>query len=137
MFTCVSIYLQAGIRKTTQTDKLKRKTIRTAYGDEFLEWFMDYTDPKNGHLGQPVMQMALYNSFVGENGFSGKDYSVKRFKSGLVAAGKLLGIPMKFEKLMTGRQVVIGEKVMPGLNGNPAFEIEKSVMEEQLAELPF
>lgn len=115
MFACVSIYLQTGIKSMEQTDNLKRKTIRTAYGDEFLEWFADYIRPELGNIGKPVMQMTIYNGFVSDNGFSSKDYSVKRFKSALLMAGKTLNIPMKFEKKVAGKEVIIGEKGLPDL----------------------
>ena len=108
MFSCVSIYLQAGIKKMEQTDMLKRKTIRTSYGDEFLEWLIDFINPKNGNLGKSKMQMELYNGFVVENGFTQKDYSIKRFKSALIMSGKLLNIEMKFLKTRAGKEVIIG-----------------------------
>lgn len=141
MFGCVSIYLQKGIASMEQTPMLKRKTIRTAYGDEFLEWFIDYIEPKNGNLGKIAMQMTLYNEFVADNGFSSKDYSVKRFKSALLMAGKTLNIPLKFEKLKTGKQVIIGEKLVPDFESKSGFESgtedEESGTEEKMEQMAF
>ena len=138
MFSCVSAYLQRGIAKMTQTYKLKRKTVRTAYGDEFLEWFIDFVDPAN--IGKAVMQMTAYNSFLSDNGFSSKDYSVKRFKSGLLMASKLLDIEIKFEKKFAGKEITI-EKTNAELfsfsGKNPATDLAEEEIEQESEALPF
>lgn len=85
MFFSVSIYLQAGIKETQASEKMKRKKIRQFFGEEFLDWFDHYRG--NGcEAWKPFKE--LYNGFMIENDFDKKDYSQKKFKKGIEIASE-------------------------------------------------
>jgi hypothetical protein len=88
MFFAVSMYLDAGIKETAASEKMKRKQIKLGFGEEFLEWFDHYS--QNGCAAwKPFKE--LYNNFMVENDFDKKDYSQKRFKKGLDVAAEISG----------------------------------------------
>lgn len=93
MFCCVQAYMQSGIKEIVNSDKLKKKQVRISYGEEFLEWFEEFTDDTpenfNKQFGRPSMLQTLYKEFIQDNGFSEKDYSIKRFKSGLISGAEI------------------------------------------------
>jgi Bifunctional DNA primase/polymerase, N-terminal len=80
MFTCVGIYLDAGILQTDNSEKMKRKHIKLAYGEEFLDWWEDYLTG-NFKNWNPVT--GEYNGFLKSNEFDKKDYSIQRFRRAL------------------------------------------------------
>lgn len=80
MFFAVSTYLENGIKEISASEKMKRKQIKLSFGEEFLEWFTDYSG--NGcNSWKPFRE--LYNNFMLENDFDKKDYSQKRFKKAI------------------------------------------------------
>lgn len=87
MFSCVSIYLQAGIARMEQSDKLRKKTIKTSFGDEFLEYFEEMIERADGWL----VFNNEYKTFLNQNEFEKKEYSIKRFKAALVRSCELFG----------------------------------------------
>jgi hypothetical protein len=88
MFFAVSTYLDAGIKETAASDKMKRKQAKLSFGEEFLEWFDHYS--QNGcREWKPFKE--LYNNFMVENDFDKKDYSQKRFKKGLDLTAQMFG----------------------------------------------
>ena len=78
MFYCVNEYLEVGILKMENSDKLAKKQIRVMYGEEFLEFMLTASEEKN----LPVKLETLYNDFLSENGFEKKDFSMKKFGKG-------------------------------------------------------
>jgi hypothetical protein len=83
LFFCLSGYLLGGIKEVGETLKMKKKKIKLAFTEEFLEWFEHYS--KNGcSEWKPFKE--LYNNFMIENDLDKKDYSPKRFKKGLDVA---------------------------------------------------
>jgi hypothetical protein len=88
MFFAVSMYLDAGIKETAASEKMKRKQAKLSFGEEFLEWFDHYA--QNGcREWKPFKE--LYSNFMIENDFDKKDYSQKRFKKGLEVTAENFG----------------------------------------------
>ncbi|PUZ21780.1 hypothetical protein DCC81_24645 [Chitinophaga parva] len=83
MFYCVRLYLMKGIIDLDQGGKYRRKKIKGQFGEEFMEWFDDYSS--NGCANWNEFS-AKYNDFLGSNDLDKKDYSIKRFKKGLQVA---------------------------------------------------
>jgi hypothetical protein len=98
MFACVSMYLSGGVREVENSDKLKRKHVKLSFGEEFLEWFDEYS--QNGcEEWKPFKE--LYNNFMIENDFDKKDFSQKRFKKGLEIASQTFEIECKTKRNKT------------------------------------
>ena len=95
MFLCVSLYLEHGIAQPDQTDKLKRKTVKVAFGEEFLDYWEDMMS--NGSVTWHVFN-AEYNSFLRTNDWDKKDYSNKRFKKGLQDTADLMGVRLETKR---------------------------------------
>lgn len=91
MLLCVQMYLQAGIRETPPSAGIKKKQLKLAYTEEFAEWFFDFIEI-DGNYGRPMMQKTLYDDFLREAGFSEKEYSYKRFRSGILTGLEEVGI---------------------------------------------
>lgn len=88
MFACVNMYLRVGVKELVNSEKLKRKHIKLSFGEEFLDWFDQYS--QNGcNEWKPFKE--LYNNFMLENDFDKKDYSQKRFKKGIEIASENFG----------------------------------------------
>jgi hypothetical protein len=88
MFFSVSTYLESGIKEQGTSEKMKQKQIKLSFGEEFLEWFHEYSG--NGcRAWKPFKE--LYNNFMVENDFDKKDYSQKRFKKGLEVTAEIFG----------------------------------------------
>jgi hypothetical protein len=86
MFFSVSTYLESGIKEQGTSEKMKQKQIKLSFGEEFLEWFHEYSG--NGcRAWKPFKE--LYNNFMVENDFDKKDYSQKRFKKGLEVTAEI------------------------------------------------
>lgn len=89
MFFAVSTYLETGIKETQASEKMKRKQIKLQFGEEFLEWFTEYS--ANGcEEWKPFKE--LYNGFMIENDFEKKDYSQKRFTKAIEIGSETIGI---------------------------------------------
>lgn len=102
MFACVQMYMLEGIKEVVNSEKLKRKQIRLNYGEEFLEWFEDFTndDPASfsKNFGRPFMLQNLYKDFIQDNGFNEKDYSIKRFKSAIISGTEIFNLRYTIRK---------------------------------------
>lgn len=86
MFFCISIYLQNGILEVKTSDKLKRKQICSQFGEEFLDWWQEYSS--NGcEEFKPTKE--LYNGFMIENDLDNKRFSMTRFKKAVVLSAEL------------------------------------------------
>lgn len=85
MFCCVGIYLDAGVLQVRNSEKLKRKHIKLSYGEEFL----DYWDDMNKGQWRGVTDE--YNSFLKQNDYDKKDYSVKRFRKAMEVTANSFG----------------------------------------------
>jgi hypothetical protein len=89
MFFCVSLYLLAGLKQPSQTDKLKKKQVRVNFGDEFLDYWEDLMS--NSHTSWHVFNQE-YQGFLKVNDWDKKDYSNKRFKKALVETADIMGV---------------------------------------------
>lgn len=114
MFGAVQAYLQEGIKEMVNSEKLKKKQIRLNYGEEFLEWFEEFTDDSPGNFnkqfGRPNMLQTLYKEFVQANAFNEKDYSIKRFKSALISGTEVFNFRYTLRKNTQaggGREVIL------------------------------
>jgi len=73
MFDCVLTYLEDGFTEIKETFSSKIKRISTKYGDDFLEWFKDYT------VSDWTDFQDIYNEFLKSAGYNERSYSQKRF----------------------------------------------------------
>lgn len=84
LFSCVGVYLDNGILAVNNSEKMKRKHIKLAYGEEFLEYFDDLI--QNMRPDQWYGLTSEYKAFLGSNDYDKKDYSIKRFRKALSEA---------------------------------------------------
>jgi hypothetical protein len=73
MFDCVLIYLEDGFTEIKETFGSKVKRISTKYGDDFLDWFKDYT------ISEWIDFQDVYLEFLKSSGYNERSYSQKRF----------------------------------------------------------
>lgn len=73
MFDCVLTYLEDGFTEIKETFSSKIKRISTKYGDDFLDWFKDYT------VSDWTDFQDIYNEFLKSAGYNERSYSQKRF----------------------------------------------------------
>lgn len=92
MFCCVQEYLKNGVHNLEKTDGMKNKEIKTAFGDEFFEWWQDYHD--NQFIAYQEFKK-LYEQFLTANSFDKRDYSMKRFRMAINFSCDLLGFELK------------------------------------------
>lgn len=121
MFVCVQAYFQEGVKEVMNSEKIKRKQVKLNYGEEFLEWWDDWTsdtpDNVNKPFGKEILLQDLHKGFLMDYGFTEKDYSNKRMKSAIVFGAEQFGYPIKVRKVRQvggGRAVVMvrpGEKI--------------------------
>ncbi|HUN04875.1 MAG TPA: hypothetical protein PLS00_18670, partial [Niabella sp.] len=79
-FIAIKFYLEKGIYELPQSDKFKTKKLKTSFGEEFTEWFLEYSN--NGcDVSQSVT--SLHDEFLTINSIDKKDFSMKKFKKGL------------------------------------------------------
>jgi hypothetical protein len=95
LFTCIGMYLDAGIKELPASDKMKVKHIKNAFGEEFYEWWEDFE--KNGKQNWHVFAKE-YENFIESNKFEKRDFSVKRFRKGLVIASHSFGMVYKTQR---------------------------------------
>lgn len=91
MFACVNIFLENGIMEIKSTETIKRKQIRVSFGEEFMEWFDSYTKEAVNFKSTSE----CHNQFLLTNGYSHRDYSIHRFKSGIKTAATLFGYELQ------------------------------------------
>jgi hypothetical protein len=95
LFMCLGTYLDGGIKQVNNSEKMKRKHIRLAYGEEFLDYFDDLVANAKG------TKMAIteeYKNFLTTNDYEKRDYSVKRFRKALQEACSSFGYGLEFSK---------------------------------------
>lgn len=81
MFFCVADYLMNGIKKVENSLKINRKHIRLNYTPEFMEWWDSYNEGVTEPQYKPFRD--IYSAFLTSNNLERKDYSAKRFRSGI------------------------------------------------------
>lgn len=77
MAECVQAYLMFGISDQYNSDSMKRKGIKLNFGEEFFDYFEEIK------IGEWKFITEEYNYFLGQSGLDKKEFSQKRFKSGL------------------------------------------------------
>jgi hypothetical protein len=95
MFYCVRLYLKMGIVDLQQGDNYRKKKIKGQFGEEFLDWFDEYSGNGCAHWKEVT---GMYSEFLGVNGFDRKDYSQKRFKKALQTAAENFGWMLETKK---------------------------------------
>lgn len=95
MFRCVRFYFQVGVKDTTQGQKYKLKKLRTMFGEDFASWF---TETAIVELSNYQKFTDVYKHFLNVFDLEKKDFSVKKFKKGLVVACQNYGYQL-IEKL--------------------------------------
>jgi hypothetical protein len=83
MFYCVKEYMEIGIVQVDNSAKLKRKQIKQQFGEDFLDY---YDEIESGRL---VSITEEWKGFLMRNELDKKEYSLKRFKKGLVIASEV------------------------------------------------
>lgn len=95
IFFCISYYLEHGVKDVTQGNKYKAKKIKVQFGEDFLNWFIEYSE--NGCQTSKRFN-DLYNEFLAFNDYEKKEYSRKRFKKGLEVGAENMGFVLVTEK---------------------------------------
>lgn len=98
MFFCVGCYLDNGFDNGLTSDAMRKKHIKTNFGEEFSDWWKDYME--NGRLEYSFLQ-SKYEDFVSSNGYEKKDYSMKRFKKALQTSCENFNLIFDQRKLRT------------------------------------
>jgi hypothetical protein len=110
LFQCVGMYLDVGIKQVGNSDKMKRKHIKLAFGEEFLDYFDDLVSNPSGWLELTKE----HTNFLVSNNFEKKDYSIKRFRKALQEASNVLQHNLTFQRnrqLNNVQQFKIGQNV--------------------------
>lgn len=107
MFLCVSEYLLKGVKAIENSPQMKRKHIRLNYTPEFMDWWDGYLE--NGAAEYKAFR-DMYSAFLVSNNFERKDFSQKRFRSGIEESCERFGyqLDMKregFERILQYRFV--------------------------------
>jgi len=97
MFYCLKFYLMHGIVDITQKDSYRKKKIRVMFGEEFLDWFEGYVE--EGACQNVTKISDLYQGFLSETGLDRKDFSLKRFKKGLMVSSENFGYKLSQVKM--------------------------------------
>ena len=92
LIECVQLYLLGGISESYTSESIKRKQVKNNYGEEFLDFFEDI------ERGKWQFFSDLYVQFLSLNSFDKKDFSQKRFKSGLENVTDLFNIGFEDRK---------------------------------------
>ena len=77
IFDCVLIYLEDGFTEIKETSSSKVKRISVKYGDDFLDWFKEYT------ITDWEDFQDIYLEFLKSAGYNERSYSQKRFSYAL------------------------------------------------------
>jgi len=83
MFYCVKEYMEIGIVQVDNSAKLKRKQIKQQFGEDFLDY---YDDLESGNFKSITDE---WKGFLMKYELDKKEYSLKRFKKGLVIASEV------------------------------------------------
>lgn len=94
LFQCVGAYLDNGIKQVDNSEKMKRKHIKLAFGEEFLEYFDDLLKNSTGWL----QLTKEHSAFLESNNLEKRDYSNKRFRRGLQEAASATNHYAEFKK---------------------------------------
>lgn len=113
MFECCKAYLEHGILETDSTLKVRRKHIRLKYGDEFIDWFDDWSKER---AYEATIFTQLHEDFLSSTGTEKKFFSAKRFSQGIHDA---------VEMIMESRHIV-DKKRVSGLNRGIELVIKKA-----------
>jgi len=92
LFECVQLYLIGGIPEKYSSDTLKRKQLKTNYGEDFLDFFEDI------ERGRWHIFSEQYTHFLKLSDLEKKDFSQKRFKAGVEAAADIFGLGLDERK---------------------------------------
>ena len=88
-FACRN-YLTSGLKEVTSSEKIKRKSAKLNFTEEFLEYFDNL---KKNSSGQWLPLGDEYANFLSQNEMEKKDYSIKRFKKALTEVSNLFQTP--------------------------------------------
>ena len=94
MFFCVSLYLDKGVLKVSNSEQMKKKHIKLSFGDDFLDYF------NNNIFCQFNVSKSIsdeWKGFLTLNELDRKEYSLKRFKKALDEACKLFNYLLIYE----------------------------------------
>lgn len=92
MAECVQAFLKEGISEQYNSQSMKRKAIKIGFGEEFFEYFEEIKIDEWRFISDE------YSYFLAQAGFEKKDFSQKRFKSGLESACESMGYTFEDRK---------------------------------------
>jgi hypothetical protein len=132
MFWCVSLFLVGGIAKAGNSDTLKRKHIRLAYTQDFLDWWDEYSTNKFQDF---THFKEVYEGFLNRADIDNKkDYSKLRFSKALYEAAETFGfqieekknpqtrlLMIKLNKILTAEELedFVPDNALAALDANP------------------
>lgn len=95
-FIAIKFYLEKGIHELPQSAKFKTKKLKTAFGEDFTDWFIEYLN--NG--GNKLQKFSdLHNEFLTIYDVDKKDFSMKKFKKGLKVGADNFGFNVAEQKM--------------------------------------
>lgn len=80
MFDCCGYYLKHGLVNIPVTDSMRLKSLKTAYGNEFKDWFDKY---RQSDCHQWRQFGELYKEFISNYEMSETEYSRKKFRGSI------------------------------------------------------
>ena len=92
MAECVQAYLKEGISDQYNSDSMKRKQVKLNYGEEFFDYFEEIKIDEWRFISEE------YNYFLGQSGLEKKEFSLKKFKSGIESACDVMGYTLEERK---------------------------------------
>jgi Bifunctional DNA primase/polymerase, N-terminal len=95
MFDAIQLYMKEGVVPVEQSMKIKRKYLKTHYGEEFLDWLDLYLE--NGCRDWKELSQE-YQIMLDGAGLDKKDYSIKRFRSAIDSVSAVFGTVIEIRK---------------------------------------
>lgn len=92
MAECVQAYLKEGISEQYNSQSMKRKAIKMGFGEEFFEYFEEIKVEEWRFISDE------YSYFLAQAGIEKKDFSLKRFKTGLEAGCEIMNYTFEDRK---------------------------------------
>ena len=89
MFDCALTYLETGFTEKKESFGSKVKRISTKYGDDFLDWFKEYT------ISDLTDFQDIYLEFLKSVGYNERNYSQRRFSFAVNYSCETYGFPLE------------------------------------------
>lgn len=89
LFTCIQVYLDAGIIEFGNTDNMRAKSIKLKATEEFYNFIAAYA---KDNIGKWKSRNDLYEEFLDDSGYDQKEYKARRFDQGVKLFASTYGL---------------------------------------------